>query len=246
MSDDDKKDKHILTREEFDKQMKYMEEVFPNLPFPRDWSDAGIIGMDWKYRLSDVYHQRIDSNDRNVPIIMEQFCWFVANREPIPLELSSYVARAFHDYLRHGQSLEVAFQIKGGVGANRKRNYDGLPYPRELFDLMWEVVANNLSIHKAKLISKKSESTLNDYLKKRDLVDDALFSFIMTFETTFYRHLNEEEQERLKVFVPDYKYIAMNQKSTLEKIKKQDEEFALKQELEKRRTQFNTDTSDES
>lgn len=246
MSDDDKKDNHILTREEFDKQMKYMEEVFPNLPFPRDWSNAGIIGMDWKYRLSDVYHQKIDTNDNNVPIIMEQFCWFVANREPIPIELSSYVAQAFMDYLRGGQSLEVAFQIKGGVGANRKRDYDGNPYPKEIFELMWEVVVNNLTIHKAKLINAKSESTLNDYLKKVDLVYDALFHFIMTFETTKYRHLNEEEQERLKVFVPDYKYVAFNQKDTLAKIKKKDEESALKQELEKRRTQFDADTSDKS
>jgi len=247
MSEDKNKvDSPYMTQEEFDKKMKYMTEVFPKLPFPRDWSDASIIGLDWKFRLSDVYHQKIDTNDVNVPIIMEQFCWFVANREPIPIELSSYVAQAFHDYLRGGQSLEVAFQIKGGVGANRKRDYDGNPYPKELCELMWEVVVNNLTIHKAKLINKKSESTLNDYLKKADLVDDALFHFIMTFETTKYRHLNEEEQERLKVFVPNYKYVAFNQKETLAKIKKKDEEFAEEMKLKARRTQFDADTSDKS
>jgi hypothetical protein len=114
-------DEPYMTQEEFDKQMKYMTEVFPKLPFPRDWSDASIIGKDWKWALMDVYQQRIDTNDNNVPIIMEQFCWFVANKEPIPIELSSYVALAFQDYLQGGQSLEVAFQIKGGVGTNRKR-----------------------------------------------------------------------------------------------------------------------------
>jgi len=239
-------DEPYMTQEEFDKQMKYWNEVFPRLPFPRDWSDANIIGKDWRYRLLDVYDQRIDSNDENIPIIMEQFCWFVANRKPIPIELSSYIARAFHDYLKGGKSLEVAFQIKGGVGANRKRDYDGYSYPRELFELMWEVVVENTPIYKAKLASKKSESTLNDYLKKADLVNDALFHFIMTFEVTKYRHLNKEEQERLKVFVPDYKYVAHNSKETIAKIKKRDEEEALRQELEERRTQFDADTSDKS
>ena len=68
----------------------------------------------------------------------------------------------------------------------------------------------------------------------------------MGLETTKYRHLNEEEQERLKIFIPDYKYVALNSKDTIAKIKKQDEEFALKQELEKKRTQFDADTSDKS
>ena len=235
-----------LTAEELQEKINYFNEVFPKLPFPRDWSDASVIGSDWQWRLMDIYYEQVTDNSVNIPVVMEQFCWFVANRKPIPLELSSYIARAFHEYLRMDKKLEVAFRIKGdGVGKKVKKDYDGHAYPTDLFHLMWEVVAHGTSMHKAKLINKTKPSTLNDYLKKIHLVDDALFHLIMTIERTLYRHLSIDEQERILQFKPDFKYITLNSKESLSEIKKKDEASLLKQKKDALMKSFNLDNDND-
>jgi hypothetical protein len=236
----DAKEPYELIPEELQEQITYFNEVFPKLPFPRDWSDASIIGADWKLRLMDIDHQQITDNSVNVPVVMEQFCWFVANRKPIPIDLSSYVAKAFYEYLRMNKSLETAFKIKGGgVGKKVKKDYEGHSYPIDLFHLMWEVIVNETSMHKAKLINKTKSPTLNDYLKKMRLIDDALFHLIMTIETKFYRHLSADEQERILQFKPDYKYIAFNSEETLSKIKEKDEQSTIEAKKNALKKSFN-------
>jgi len=235
-----------LTAEELQEKINYFSEVFPKLPFPRDWSDASVIGSDWQWRLMDIDHEQVTDNSVNIPVVMEQFCWFVDNGKPIPAEMSNYIARAFYEYLKMNKSLEVAFRIKGdGVGKKVKKDYDGHPYPIELFHLMWDVIVNGTPIYKAKLANKTHSSTLSDYLKKMYLVDNALFHLIMTIESTFYRHLNADEQERILQFKPDFKYIALNSKESLSEIKKKDEASLLKQKKDALMKSFNLDNDND-
>ena len=77
------------------------------------------------------------------------------------------------------------------------------------------------------------------------LVNNALFHLIMTIESTFYRHLNADEQERILQFKPDHKYIALNSKESLSEIKKKDEASLLKQKKDALMKSFNLDNDND-
>ena len=232
-----------MTKEEQEEAWQKWKEEFPKLPFPRNFENSEVFGADWKMHLLDVYSEEIWDNSVNIPVIMEQYCWFVANKKPIPQELSYWVAHAFKDYLKNDKSLEQGFRIKkDDAGKKIKRDYDGSPFPRCLGHLMWAVVfEGNPLVDAKKLIQKEdkvSKSTLNDYVDNPRLVEMALFNVIMSIEVLEYRHLNKDEIERLKIFMPEYNYVALNSKESLAKQKIEDEENSKKQEKEDRKNRL--------
>ena len=235
MSEDDKKDNHELTDEEVKSHLEAWEkfkEEFPKLPFPRNFSNEAKFGTDWLDHLLDL--DRDDpmfETSLNVEVLMEQFCWFVKEKKEIPLPLSSFVARAFHDFLRNGKSLEQGFLLKGdGSGQKVKRNYDGHPFPIPLGHYFWAVVVDGLDPVEAKKVIQKEDnvkkSTLNDYIDNERLVRMAVGNVIASVEAYEYRHLTEEEQKRLTNIIPDFNYIPMIPKEHLLKQKEKDEEEA--------------------
>ena len=233
MSDDDKKDNHELTDEEVKNHLEAWEkfkEEFPKLPFPRNFSNEAKFGTDWFDHLLDL--DRDDpmfETSLNVGVLMEQFCWFVKEKKEIPLPLSSFVARAFKDFLRNGKSLEQGFLLKGdGSGQKVKRNYDGHPFPIPLGHYFWAVVVDGLDPVEAKKVIQKEDnvkkSTLNDYIDNERLVRMAVGNVIASVEAYEYRHLNKNEQERIANIIPNFKYIPMIPKEHLLKQKEKDEE----------------------
>lgn len=246
MSDNDKKDNHELTHEEVLKNLEEWEKFkkeFPKLPFPRNYDNATKFGTDWLDHLLDLDHDDPSFETKlNVEVLMEQFCWFVKEKKEIPLPLSSFVARAFHDYLRNGKTLEQGFLLKGETGKKVKRNYDGLPFPISLGHYYWAVVVDGLDPLEVKKViqreDKVKKSTLNDYIDNERLVRMAVGNLIGSVEGLLYRHLNEEEQKRLAELtsdiLPDFKYIPMIPKEHLLKQKEKDEEEALRRVKEAR------------
>ena len=242
MSDDDKKDNRELTEEEINKQLEAWEKhkkEFPNLPFPRNFNNEAKFGTDWFDHLLDLDRDDpIFETKLNVEVLMEQFCWFVKEKKEIPLPLSSFIARAFHEYIRKDKSLEQGFRLKGETGKKIKRNYDGYPFPLELGHYLWAVIIDGLDQVEAKKVIQKEnnvkKSTLNDYIDNERLMGMALNNVLASVEVYEYRHLNEEEQKRLKDLFPDLNYIPMLPKEQLLKQKEQDEEEAKRRVKEER------------
>lgn len=244
MSDDDKKDNHELTDEEVKNHLEAWEkwkEEFPKLPFPRNYSNEAKFGTDWFDHLLDLDRgEHIFENSINVHVLMEQFCWFVKEKKEIPLPLSSFVARAFHDYLRNGKTLEQGFLLKGETGKKIKRSYNGRPFPIELGHYLWAVIVDGLDQVEAKKVIQKEDnvkkSTLNTYIDNPRLMAMALDNVLGSVEVLEYRHLNEDEQNRIRE-IPlfhDFNYIPMMQKEYLEKQKVKDEADAKKRAKEEK------------
>jgi len=242
MSDDDKKDNHELTDEEVINHLEAWEkwkEKFPKLPFPRNYSNEAKFGTDWLDHLLDLERkEHIFENSINVHVLMEQFCWFVKEQQEIPIHLSSFIARAFHDYLRHRKSLEQGFLLKGETGKKIKRNYNGNPFPIELGHYLWAVIVDGIDPVEAKKVIQEenniAKSTLNTYMDNERLKLMALENVIGSVEVLEYRHLTEEEQKRLKDMFPKFPYIPMLSKDYLEKLKAKDESDAKKRQEEEK------------
>ena len=235
MSNDDKKDNHELTDEEVKNKLEAWEKYcreFPNLPFPRNYSIEKKFGSDWLDHLLDLDRDSDDpiwESSVNVAVLMEQFCWFVKERKEIPLPLSSFIARAFQDFLRKGKSLEQGFRLKrDGSGQKIKKDYDGYPCPIPLSHYFFAVIIEGIDPLEAKKIVQKEDnvkkSTLNDYIKNERLVRMAISYVINLVQAFDYRHLNKKEQERIANIIPDFKYIPMIPKELLLKQKEKDEE----------------------
>lgn len=244
MSDDDKKDNRELTDEEVKNALEAWEkwkEEFPKLPFPRNYSNEAKFGTDWLDHLLDLDRgQHIFENSINVHVLMEQFCWFVKERKEIPLPLSSFVARAFHDYLRNGKTLEQGFLLKGETGKKIKRSYYGNPFPIELGHYLWAVIVDGLDQVEAKKVIQKEDnvkkSTLNTYIDNPRLMAMALENMLGSVEALEYRHLTKEEQSRIREIqlFHDYEYIPLIPKEHLLKQKAKDEADAKKRQKEEK------------
>ena len=242
---DVKKDNNELTDEEIKKYLDAWEkhqQEFPNKSFPRNYSNDEVFGSDWWNHFMDMEHwdEKIFGNSINIPVLMEQFCWFVKEKKPIPEELLDYVAKAFHAYLKNNETLERAFRITGGT--KLKRNYDGLPFPIPLGHYLWEVVFNGTDEKKAKKNIQNRDNikktTLNDYIENQRLVDMAIDNVIASIELSEYRHLNEDEQQRILKIIPSFKYIPTMSKEMLAKEKEKDELERKKREKTNRKNQL--------
>lgn len=216
------------------------KKEFPKLPFPRNYTNEAKFGTDWLDHLMDLDRDdHVFEHSLNVAVLMEQFCWFVQERKEIPLLLSSFVARAFHDFLRHGKSLDQAFFLKGvGSGQKIKRDYDGNPFPISLGHYFWAVIVEGIDPVEAKKIIQKEDkvkkSTLNDYIDNKRLVQMAIFNLIASVEAMEYRYLNEEEQKRIADIIPDFKYIPHLTKENLQQLKEIDETNSKKKAKEEK------------
>lgn len=218
------------------------KEEFPNKPFPRDFSANEKFGVDWWTHYADMEHwdEKFFGNSINVPVLMEQFCWFVKEKKRVPDELLSYVAKAFHEYLQNGKTLERSFRVTGG--STVKRNYDGQQWPLPLGHYLWEVIFEGASEDDAKKSIQERDnikkSTLNDYISNARLVDLAITNVIASIELLEYRHLNEIEQGRIAKIIPGFKYIPTMTKEMLAKEKERDDLDRKAREKKERKNQL--------